>query len=55
MGAAPVFFSRNHALPFVDYLRLAFKWAGFPGLEDYGTRVDVRRFVQDFGRGLEPF
>ena len=55
MGADPVFFSKNHALPFVDYLRLAFKWAGFPGLEDYGTRVDVRRFVQDFGRGLEPF
>jgi hypothetical protein len=54
MGADPVFFSKN-ALPFVDYLRLGFKWAGFPGLEDYGARVDVRRFVQDFGRGLEPF
>ena len=54
-GADPVFAYERHALPFLDYLRLAFKWAGFPGLEDHADRRDVQRFVEEFGRGLEPF
>lgn len=54
-GADPVFTDERHALPFVDYLRLAFKWAGFPGLEDHAERDDVRRFVTEFGNGLVPF
>jgi len=54
-GADPVFANERHELPFLDYLRLAFKWAGFPGLEDYAERPDVRRFVERFGHGLEPF
>jgi len=54
-GADPVFADERHALPFVDYLRLSFKWAGFPGLEDHAEREDVRRFVREFGSGLIPF
>jgi hypothetical protein len=54
-AADPVFVDKRHALPFLDYLRLAFKWAGFPGLEDYAERPDVQRFVEKFGQGLQPF
>jgi hypothetical protein len=54
-GADPVFDCERHELPFLDYLRLAFRWAGFPGLEDYAERPDVQRFVERFGQGLEPF
>jgi hypothetical protein len=36
-------------------LRLAFRWAGFPGLNDYGEREDVQCFIARFGQGLEPF
>jgi len=54
-GADPVFDCERHELPFLDYLRLAFKWAGFPGLEDYAERPDVQRFIEKFGQGLEPF
>jgi hypothetical protein len=54
-GADQIFAYEKHALPFVDYLRLAFSRAGFPGLEDHAERDDVRRFVTEFGRGLEPF
>lgn len=54
-GADPVFTDERHALPFVDYLRLAFRWAGFPGLADHAQQDDVRRFVTDFGSGLMPF
>jgi hypothetical protein len=53
-GADPVFDCERHELPFLDYLRLAFKWAGFPGLED-AERRDVQRFIEKFGQGLEPF
>ena len=55
LGADPIFTDERHALPFLDYLRLAFKWAGFPGLEDHAERGDVQRFVAKFGLGLEPF
>jgi hypothetical protein len=30
LGADPVFADEEHALPFIDYLRLAFRWAAFP-------------------------
>lgn len=40
--------------PFVEYLRLAFRWGGFPGLEfDEAARTRVP--VADLCRGLEPF
>ncbi|MCG8594045.1 MAG: hypothetical protein MI785_06680 [Kiloniellales bacterium] len=54
-GADPVFVNEPHGLPFVDYLRLCFRWAGFPGLEAHGEREDVQSFVRTFGQGLEPF
>ena len=54
-GADPLFANEAHGLPFVDYLRLAFRWAGFPGLEAHADRADVRRFVATFGEALEPF
>jgi len=54
-GVDPPFANEAHRLSFVDYLRLSFRWAGFPGLEAHGEREDVRRFVAAFGQGLEPF
>ncbi len=54
-GADPYFINEPHNLPFVDYLRLAFKWGGFPGLERHADRADVRALVADLTRGLEPF
>jgi hypothetical protein len=54
-GTDPVFTDERHALPFIDYLRLTFKWAGFPGLEDHAQRCDVQRFLTEFGNGLLPF
>lgn len=54
-GADPVFANEPHELPFVDYLRLCFQWAGFPGLEKHEGREDVRQFVKAFGEGVEPF
>jgi hypothetical protein len=55
LGADPLVQDERHRLPFVDYLRLAFAWAGFPGLEDYAERGDVQNFVAEFGRDLMPF
>jgi hypothetical protein len=55
LGADPVFANEAHELPFVDYLRLCFRWAGFPLLEDYADRRDVREFLQVMGEGLELF
>ena len=44
-----------HELPFVDYLRLCFRWAGFPRLEGDADRPDVREFLKVLGDGLELF
>lgn len=33
LGADPIWRGEAHELPFVDYLRLCFRWAGFPRLE----------------------
>jgi hypothetical protein len=54
-GADPVFAYERHELPFVDYLRLSFRWAGFPGLDEHADREDVQSFISRFGEGLEPF
>jgi len=54
--ADPIFAYEPHCLPFTDYLRLAFQWCGFPGLEKYSDRFDVRDFLERFGRAdLKPF
>jgi hypothetical protein len=54
-GADPVVADERHGLPFLDYLRLAFRWAGFPGLDRHVGRRDVQDFVARFGKGLLPF
>jgi hypothetical protein len=55
LGADPVFANEAHELPFVDYLRLCFRWAGFPRLERHADRPDVREFLRVMSKGLEPF
>src|SRR5262245_42372239 len=54
-GADPLVADEPHGLPFLDYLRLAFRWAGFPGLERHAGCRDVRDFVARFGKSLLPF
>lgn len=54
-GADPLFSDERHGLPFLDYLRLAFRWAGFPGLDQHAARSDVQDFVVRFGKDLIPF
>jgi hypothetical protein len=55
LGADPVFVHEEHGLGFVDYLRLAFRWGGFPRLERHAHDADVRKFVADMTRDLETF
>lgn len=55
LGVDPLFADERHRLPFLDYLRLAFRWSGFPGLDRHANRTDVREFVARLGRGLAPF
>jgi hypothetical protein len=55
LGADPVFVHEEHGLAFVDYLRLAFRWGGFPRLERHAHDADVRKFVVDMTRETEPF
>ena len=54
-GVDPIFANEAHKLPFVDYLRLCFRWAGFPGLAEYAGRPDVMRFVETMRKDIEPF
>jgi hypothetical protein len=55
LGADPVFAQEAHEFPFVDYLRLCFRWAGFPLLERGADRADVRKFLDVMTKDLEPF
>jgi hypothetical protein len=55
LGPDPLFADERHELPFLDYLRLAFRWAGFPGLERHSALVGVRSFVASFTKDLLPF
>jgi hypothetical protein len=55
LGADPIFVNERHGLPFVDYLRLAFRWGGFPRLERHTEKTGVRNFVAEMTRELEPF
>lgn len=55
VGADPIFVNEEHGLAFVDYLRLCFRWAGFPRLERYVERADVVAFVAEMTKGVEPF
>jgi hypothetical protein len=55
LGADPVFANEAHELPLVDYLRLCFRWAGFPRLERYADRPGIRQLLEVMCKGLEPF
>ncbi len=55
LGADPLLSDERHGLLFLDYLRLAFRWAGFPGLDRHWARRDVQSFVATFGKDLIPF
>jgi hypothetical protein len=55
LGADPEFDAEPHGLPFVDYLRLALRWGGFPDLEHHAKHTEVRAFVAEMTRDLEPF
>lgn len=54
-GADPVFANEEHGLPFVEYLRLCFRWAGFPRLERHRDRADVVTFVTKMTERIDPF
>jgi hypothetical protein len=54
-GADPIVLYEGHDLPFTDYLRFAFEWGGFPGLEEHRGRPDVLEFIAGLTEGLEPF
>lgn len=54
-GADPVFENEAHGLSFVEYLRLCFRWGGFPRLERHGDTVNARRFVRRMIEGFQPF
>ncbi len=54
-GADPIFENEEHNLPFVDYLRLCFRWGGFPRLERHAERSDVQHFLDKMTRDFEAF
>jgi len=47
--------NEEHALPFVDYLRLCFKWGGFSRLERASLSDRSRGFLESLRRELLPF
>lgn len=42
----------KHKTSFVNYLRVAFKWGGFPGFER--SKNPPRKFISELTEGLEP-
>lgn len=55
-GVDPIFANERHNLPFVDYLRLCFKFGGFPRLEHHPDRTPgTRRFLTEMTKDLLPF
>lgn len=54
-GADPIFAEEPHSLPFTDYLRLALRWGGFPGLEKHASMPVVERLVRHLTEGFQPF
>jgi hypothetical protein len=54
-GADPPFDGEPHDLPFVDYLRLALRWGGFPGLEEHAAAAGVQSFLSRMTADFEPF
>jgi hypothetical protein len=54
-GSDPIFVNEEHGLPFVDYLRLTFRWGGFPRLQCHAHNIDVHKFVAEMTKDMEPF
>jgi hypothetical protein len=54
-GADPIFAEEPHELPFVDYLRLCFRFGGFPGLKWSAERDHVRALLAHLTEGLLAF
>jgi len=54
-GFDPIFREDRHALPFVDYLRLCFRFAGFPRLEQISESDSLRNFLNLWTGDLEEF
>jgi hypothetical protein len=54
-GVDPIFAYEPHKLPFTDYLRLAFKCGGFPGLLECLEDKGVQKFLAIMTKDLEPF
>jgi hypothetical protein len=44
--------NEEHALPFVEYLRLCFEWGGFPRLQRVPLSEESRRFLDGLRRDL---
>ena len=55
LGADPILHGERHGLPFMDYLRMSFRWAGFPGLQYWRDKDSAMRLAAQLGAGLEPF
>lgn len=54
-SADALFENEVHGLHFVPYLRLCFRWAGFPGLSVALPTPKLTSFLESMRRGLEPF
>jgi hypothetical protein len=54
-GADPVFAWEQHQLPFLDYLRHALRWGGFPGFDRHAQHPGVQDFAARMTRDLLPF
>jgi len=50
-----IFECEEHRLPFVEYLRLCFRWGGFPRLERVELAPEGRQTLEELRSGLEPF
>lgn len=54
-GADPLFAEEPHGLHFTDYLRLALRWGGFPGLAKHAAMPAVERVVRHLTEGFRAF
>lgn len=54
-GADPVFANEGRDLPFLEYLRHAFQWGGFPGLEIARDQPGVQDLVDELSADLQSF
>jgi len=55
LGADPLFAEEENELPFVDYLRLCFRWGGFPRLARHAQEPGAQEFLQRMTEGFQPF